>query len=144
VAAAEPVGWDQGVDLRRSSEGPKRGKGERPVTRKGPLAGLHAMTASSNKEIQDKAPRKCKFAELTGCTGFHLPWLCKAFGDKTPEERNRIIVDNKLCPFCLLHSSKEVCYSKTYKTKPVCAEPGCKEQHIKWLQEVLKELPCLK
>ncbi len=29
------------------------------------------------------------------------------------------------------------------KTKPVCAEPGCKEQHIKWLHEMLKELPCL-
>jgi hypothetical protein len=53
-------------------------------------------------------------------------------------------MDNKLCPFFLLHSSEEVCYSKTYKTKPVCTEPECKEQHIKWLHEVLKELPCLK
>lgn len=72
------------------------------------------------------------------------PWLCKAFGDKTPDERSKIITDNKLCPFCLLHSSEEVCYSKTYKTKPIFLELGCKEQHIKWLHDVLKELPCLK
>jgi hypothetical protein len=28
--------------------------------------------------------------------------------------------------------------------KPVCLEPECKEQHIKWLHNVFKELPCLK
>jgi hypothetical protein len=65
--------------------------------------------------------------------------LCKAF-----EERSRIIEDNKLCPFCLLHSEEEVCYSKTYKTKPVCTEPECKEQHVKWLHDVLIGLTCLK
>ncbi len=91
-----------------------------------------------------KVPLICKFVELTGCTGFHPSWLCKAFRDKTPEERSKIIKDNKLCLFCLLHSSEEVCYSKTYKTKPVCTEPKCKEQHFKWLYDVLKGLPCLK
>ncbi len=50
-----------------------------------------------------RAPKKYKFPELAGCTGSHPSWLCKAFGDKTPEERNKIIVDNKLCLFCLLH-----------------------------------------
>jgi hypothetical protein len=46
---------------------------------------------------------------------YWIPRLCKAFGDKTPEERNRIIVDNKLYPFCLLHSSDKVCFSRTNK-----------------------------
>jgi hypothetical protein len=100
------------------------------MANKGPSAGVHAATVNDNKTAPGKAPKKCKFAELTGCTGSHPPWLCKAFRDKTPEERTRIIVDNKLCPFCLLHSSDEMCYSKTNKTKPVCTEPGCKEQHI--------------
>jgi hypothetical protein len=58
--------------------------------------------------------------------------------NQTPEERSKIIMDNKLCPFCLLHSSLEVCYSKTYRMKPICTEPQCKEQHMKWLHEVLK------
>jgi hypothetical protein len=69
--------------------------------------------------------------------------LCKAFGDKTPEERDEVIIDNKLCPFCLLHSLDEVCFSKTNRTKPVCTEPGCEGQPIKWLHEMLKGLPCL-
>jgi hypothetical protein len=30
---------------------------------------------------------KCMFAELTGCTGSHPPWLCKAFGDKAKSLR---------------------------------------------------------
>ncbi len=52
-------------------------------------------------------------------------------------------MDNKLCPFCLLQSSDEVCFSKTNRMKPVCTEPGCKGQHIKWPHKMLKELPCL-
>jgi hypothetical protein len=92
----------------------------------------------------DRVLLKCKFAELTGCNGSYPPWRCKAFGDRAPEERSKIIKDNKLCLFCLLHSSEEISHSKTYKTKLVCPEPECKEQHIKWLHDVLKELPCLK
>jgi hypothetical protein len=82
------------------------------------------------------------FAEVAGCTGSHPPWLCKAFGDKAPEERIKIITDNKLCPFCLLHNADEICFSKINKSKPVCEEPSCKGQHIKWLHEMLKEIPC--
>jgi hypothetical protein len=64
-------------------------------------------TVSHKKVASGRTPKKCKFAEQAGCTGSHPPWLCRAFGDKTPEERKKIIVDNKLCPFCLLHSSDE-------------------------------------
>jgi hypothetical protein len=49
-----------------------------------------------------------------------------------------------LCLFCLLHNAKEVCYLKTYKTKPVCSFPECKELHIKWLHHVMHSLPCKK
>jgi hypothetical protein len=91
-----------------------------------------------------QGPPEVQNSLLSGCTGSHPPWLCKAFGDKALEERSKIIKDNKLCPFCLLHNAEEVCYSKTYKMKPVCTEPECKEQHIKWLHDILKELPCLK
>jgi hypothetical protein len=91
----------QGADYRQGLEDPKKGEGERLAARKGPSAGIHAATVSSDKAGPDKAPRKCKFAELTGYTGSHPPWLCKAFGDKSPEERNRIITDKKLCPICV-------------------------------------------
>jgi hypothetical protein len=76
----------------------------RPAARKGPSAGVHTATVSGDKADPDKAPRKCKFAELMGCTASHPLWLCKAFGDKTPEERNRIITDNRLCPACVRSS----------------------------------------
>jgi hypothetical protein len=116
-----------------------------------PTAGVHAATASNPgvgsgavPKGRKKAPLKCKFAELTRCTGSHPPWLGKAFGDKTPEERSRIIEDNKLCLLCLLHSAEEVFYSKTYKTKLVCTKPECKEKHVMWLHDVLKGLLCLK
>jgi hypothetical protein len=79
-----------------------------------------------------------------GCTGSHPPWLWKAFGDKAPDERRRIIEDNKLCLFCLLHSVEEVCYSRTYKTKPVCPVPEYKELYIKWPHHVMHGLPCKK
>jgi hypothetical protein len=54
------------------------------------------------------------------------------------EEQARIIEDNKLCPFCLLHDKSEVCYSKVYMTKPKWEEVGCKGQHIQWVHKLLK------
>jgi hypothetical protein len=97
------------------------------------------MVAGPRQGAARRHPQ-CKFAELTGCTGSHPPWLCKAFG----KVRSKIIEDNKLCPICLLHSAEEVCNSKTYKTNLVCTELECKEQHVKWLHDMLKGLPCLK
>ncbi len=85
-----------------------------------------------------RPPKRCKFADAVGCAGMHPPWRCGVFGDNTPEERTRIIEDNRLCPFCLLHDRSEVCYSKANKTKPECKETECKGQHIHWLHEVLK------
>jgi hypothetical protein len=60
-----------------------------------------------------RAQKRSKFAEVAGCTGSHPPWLCKAFGDKALGERIKIITDNKLCPFCLLHNADEICFSKS-------------------------------
>jgi hypothetical protein len=43
-----------------------------------------------------------------------------------PEERAKIIKDNKLCPFCLLHrhDKTEVCQAKANKSKPACGVTG--------------------
>jgi hypothetical protein len=68
---------------------PKKGESERPQIRKTTTAGVHATAASDQgngggamPRGREKAPLKCKFAELTGCTCSHPPLLCKAFGDK--------------------------------------------------------------
>jgi hypothetical protein len=95
-------------------------------------------------EAIERTPRKCKFAEVIRCTGSHPPWRRRTFGDKTPEERSKIILDNKLCLFCLLHGTEEVCFSKTYKTKLVYHIPKCEELHIEWLHHVMQPLKCKK
>jgi hypothetical protein len=124
-------------------EATRKGEQDKQATKKAPPAGVHVATVDSSQAAPSKAPKKCKLTELAGCTGSHPPWLCKAFRDKTPEESGKIITDNKLCPFCLLHNSDEVCFSRINKTKPICKEPGCKGQQIKWLHKMLKEIPCM-
>jgi hypothetical protein len=142
AAAAEPAGWGQGADHWKGVEFTKKGEPIKQAGMKAPSAGVNVALADNAQGNPGRAQKRCKFAEVAGCTGFNPLWLCKAFGDKTPEERNRIITDNNLCPFCLLHNADEICFSKAKHPKPICEEPGCKGQHIKWLHKILKEVPC--
>jgi hypothetical protein len=103
------------------------------------VAAIHVATAAEGQVPPGRLPKRCKFADVLNCASLHPPWRCGAFGDKKPEERAKIIEDNKLCPICLLHDKSEVCYSKIYKTKPECTEAGCEGQHIQWLHELLKD-----
>jgi hypothetical protein len=54
-----------------------------------------------------------------------------------PEERNWIIRDNWVCPFCLLRGKEEIRYAKGTERNPLCPEPRCKGEHVQWLHEVL-------
>ncbi len=85
--------------------------------------------AVANVEATGRPPKKCRFAEALGCTGIHPRWKCPAFGDIDPDEREKIIEDKKMCPFCLLHSVEDVCYTKLTDTKPACLRPECKGDH---------------
>jgi hypothetical protein len=141
-AAAEPTQADYGAEFKKTADRPRRGETDRQF-KKGLMAAVNAVTMDvkekENKVAarpRERGPWRCKFSEITGCTGSHTPWLCKAFGEKTQDERSRIIEDNKLCPFCLLHSANEVCYSRTFKNKLVCPVPECKELHIEWLHHM--------
>ncbi len=104
VAAAELSATDYGVELKKTTDVPRRGETEGQF-KKGSVAGVNAATMDIEEKESKATPRmrgsqKCKFSEITGCTGSNPPWLCKAFRDKTQEEGSRIIEDNKLCPFC--------------------------------------------
>ncbi len=55
-----------------------------------------------------------------------------------PEERNRIILDNKICLFCLLHREDAVSYGIGTYRKAAYAEPDCNKGHIKWLSIAMK------
>ncbi len=61
----------------------------------------------------------------------------KVFGDKAPEERNKIIVHNKMCPFCLLYNADDVCYTNIFNSRHACLVLGCNKQHIQWLHSIL-------
>jgi hypothetical protein len=138
VAGAEPAGWDQGSSSGREPGAARKEDPGRSDVTKHPAAGFYVAVAAEGHVPPGQFPKKCKFADAMGCAGMHPPWWCGAFRDKAPEEKAKIIEDNKLCPFCLLHDMSEVCYSKVYKTKRECKEAECKGQHIQWLHEVLK------
>jgi hypothetical protein len=75
-----------------------------------------------------------------GCTGTHPPWLCKAFGKLPAKEREKLIVDNKLCPFCLLHDKDKPCGAKQRTVSVACIASGCKGRHAQKLHDFLKDV----
>jgi hypothetical protein len=78
------------------------------------------------------------FKDVMGCPGTHPPWHCKVFGKLPAKEREKIIKDNRLCPFCLLHDKDKPCGAKQ---KPVaCTASNCKGRHIQKLHDFLKDV----
>jgi hypothetical protein len=60
------------------------------------------------------------------------------FGKLPAKEREKLIEDNRLCPFCLLHDKDKPCGAKQ---KPVaCTTSNCKGRHIQKLHEFLKDV----
>jgi hypothetical protein len=75
-----------------------------------------------------------------GCTAAHPPWLCKVFGRLPARERERLIKDNRLCPFCLLHDKDKPCGAKQRPVPVACTAPNCKGGHIQKLHDFLKDV----
>jgi hypothetical protein len=91
VAAVEPVAMNYGREFKRAADSPRR-RSPRGVN--GAIAEAGEKEIKTATRTREGGHRKCKFSEIIGS---HPPWLCKAFRNKTPEERSRIIEDNKLC-----------------------------------------------
>jgi hypothetical protein len=62
------------------------------------------------------------------------------FGKLPAKEREKLIVDNKLCPFCLLHDKDQTCGAKQKPASVACTTPGCKGRHAQKLHELLKDI----
>ncbi len=75
-----------------------------------------------------------------GCTAAHPPWLCKVFGRLPAGERERLVKDNRLCPFCLLHDKDKPCGAKQRPVPVACTAPNCKGRHIQKLHDFLKDV----
>jgi hypothetical protein len=50
-------------------------------------------------------------------------YRCSVFGDLVPEERERIIHDNNMYPFCLRQGADQDCFGRGTDRKPACPVP---------------------
>ncbi len=132
VAAAEPPAWGTGGGGRTAPQDGAKKEATR-LAKVGAEA-MHVTGADGKRQRQGDSGRTCVFKEVMGCPAMHPPWLCKAFGKLPAEEREKLIMDNRLCPFCLLHDKDKPCGAKQ---RPVaCTASGCKGKHIQKLTPV--------
>ncbi len=89
---------------------------------------------------QGDGGQTCIFKDVMGCTAAHPPWLCKVFGKLPAGEREKLITDNRLCLFCLLHDKDKPCGAKHRPVSVACTTPGCKGRHIQKLHDFLKDV----
>jgi hypothetical protein len=138
VAAAEPPAWGAGGGGRFTFQ--DSGKKEAAKLAKAGAAAVHVVGADGRRPRQGDGGRVCVFKGVMGCTGTHPPWLCKAFGKLPAKEREKLIVDNKLCPFCLLHDKDKPCGARQRTVSVACAASGCKGRHAQKLHDFLKDV----
>jgi hypothetical protein len=89
---------------------------------------------------QGDSGRICVFKEVMGCTAAQPPWLCKVFGKLPAGEREKLITDNRLCPFCLLHDKDKPCGAKQRPVSVACTASNCRGRHIQKLHDFLKDV----
>jgi hypothetical protein len=138
VAAAEPPAWGAGAGARGSFQDGSKKEPARPG--KPGAAAVHVTEIEGRRPRQGDRGRACIFKGVMGCTGTHPPWFCRAFGKLPAKEREKLIVDNKLCPFCLLHDKDKQCGAKQKSVSMACTASGCKGKHAQKLHDLLKDL----
>ncbi len=110
IAAAEPPAWGAGGGERRvAPQGAGPGMREAGKLAKAGAAAIHSTEAVGLRAEHGEGRRVCIFKGIMGCAGTHPPWFCRASGRLPAKEREKLIVDNKLCPFCLLHDKDKPC-----------------------------------
>ncbi len=134
VAVAEPAGWDAGSGRAVARESDRKGPAE--AARKLAQAAIHVAAAEGRPQQQGESDKRCIFADMLGCSGRK----CGRFGNIRAKEREKIIEDNRLCAFRLLHDRAMACGAKERKDRPVCSVPECKGRHIMRLHEFLKDI----
>jgi hypothetical protein len=138
VAAAEPAGWNVGSSGTGTHGADRRGPAE--AAKKLSHAAIHVAALKEKPPQAGGGGKRCTFADVLGCPGQHAPWRCGAFESIRAEERARIIEDNRLCTFCLLHDRAVACRTRENRSKPACGVPECEGRHAIWLHELLKDI----
>jgi hypothetical protein len=62
------------------------------------------------------------------------------FGRLPAGEREKLITNNRLCPFCLLHDKDKPCGAKQRPVSVACTTSSCKGRHIQKLHDFLKDV----
>ncbi len=138
VAAAEPQAWGAGGGGRTVPQ--DSGKREAAKLAKAGAAAVHVTGVDRKRHRQGDNGRTCVFKDVMGCTAAHPPWLCKVFGKLPARERAKLIVDNQLCPFCLLHDKDRPCGAKQRPVSVARVASSCKGRHIQKLHDFLKDV----
>ncbi len=139
IAAAEPPAWGAGSGGGRAAP-PDGARREPAKCSKAGAAAVHVAGVDGKRHRQGDSGRTCVFRGVIGCTAAHPPWLCKVFGKLPAGERERLITDNRLCPFCLLHDKDKPCGAKQRPVSVVCTTSSCKGRHIQKLHDFLKDV----
>ncbi len=129
IAAAEPLAWGAGAGGRAAPQDSVRK--EAAKASKAGAAAVHVAGVDGKRPRQGDSGRTCVFKDVTGCTAAHPPWLCKVFGKLPAGEREKLITDNPLCLFCLLHDKDKPCGAKSRPVSVACAASSCKGRHTK-------------
>ncbi len=136
MAVAEPPAWGTGGGGRAALQDGAKKEATKPA--KAGAAAVHVTGVDGKWPREGDGGRTCVFKEVMGCPVTHTPWLCKVFGKLSAGEREKLIKDNRLCPFCLLHDKDKPCGAKQ---KPVaCTMSSCKGRHIQKLHDFLKDM----
>jgi hypothetical protein len=138
VAAAEPPAWGSGGGGRPAPQ--DNAKKEATKLAKAGAAAVHVTGVDGKRHRQGDSGRTCVFKEVMGCSAMHPPWLCKVFGKLPAGEREKLIKDNRLCPFCFLHDKDRACGAKQRPVPVACTASGCKGRHIQKLHDFLKDV----
>jgi hypothetical protein len=138
VAAAEPPAWGAGTGGKTAFQ--DVGRKEAAKLARAGAAAVHVAGAEGRRPRQGDGGRACVFKDVMGCMGTHPPWLCKVFGKLPAKEREKLITDNKLCPFCLLHDKDKSCGAKQRTVSVACTASGCKGRHAQKLHDFLKDV----
>jgi hypothetical protein len=138
VAAAELPAWGAGVGGRAVPQ--DNAKKEASKLAKAGAAAVHVTGIDGKWPRQGGSGRACVFKDVMGCTAVHPPWFCKVFGRLPAGEREKLIKDNRLSPFCLLHDKDKPCGAKQRPVPVACTATNCKGRHIQKLHDFFKDV----
>jgi hypothetical protein len=138
VAAAEPPAWGAGGGGRTVPQDSTKKEAAKPA--KAGAAAVHVTGVDGKRHHQGDSGQTCVFKDVMGCMAAHPPWLCKVFRKLPAGEREKLIKDNRLCPFCLLHDKDKPCGAKQRTVPVACTAPNCKGRHIQKLHDFLKDV----